>query len=47
MALSPRPLGPGLVLAVVGVALPLGLLPASPSRALTGRSTAVNLMRDL
>ena len=47
MALSPRALGPRLVLAVVGVALPLGPLPTSPSRSLTGRSTAVLLSRDL
>jgi hypothetical protein len=47
MHLCPRSLRPSLVLAVVGIALPLGLLPASPSRALTGRGTAVHLMRDL
>jgi hypothetical protein len=47
MALRPRALRPGLVLAVVGNALPLALLPASPSRGLTVRNTAVRLMRDL
>ena len=44
MALHPGARRPGLGVAVVGIALPLGLLPASPSDALTGRSTAVHLM---
>ena len=47
VALCPRALGPGLVLAVVGIALPLCLLPTATSPALTVRSTAIHLMRDL
>jgi hypothetical protein len=47
MASNPRALRTRLVLAVVGIALPLGPLPTSPARALTGRCTAVLLIRDL
>jgi hypothetical protein len=47
MALNPRALRPRLVLAVVGIALSLGPLPTSPARLLTGRCTAVHLIRDL
>src|ERR1700751_800404 len=47
MAFSPRALRPCLVLTVVGIALPLGPWPTSPAPALTGRCTAVLLIRDL
>jgi hypothetical protein len=47
MALNPRALRPRLVLAIVSIVLPLGPLPASPARTLTGRFAAVHLVRDL
>jgi hypothetical protein len=47
MAAHPNALRSRLVLAIVGIALPLRLLPLPPSRTLTGRSAAVRLMRDL
>ena len=47
MALAPGVVCPRLVVAVVGIALALGLLPAPPAFALTGRFRAVALLGNL
>src|SRR3972149_7662778 len=47
VSLTPRALAPRIVLAIVGIIAPLGLLPSSAPLALTHRSAAVTLIRDL